>query len=121
MENTNRKTFGTLEELYNATTHTNAQEILNGRMCTKAGGWEDVEIAPDVRAQVIEQIVEIAGGRQATRQAMRRTLEDERPQHWALKRMHLLPPYGSSPARLSYCAGQDYTSEMRQLRDYLRK
>ena len=47
-----------------------------------------------------------------------RCLMHERPQHWALSRM-FVKKYGEAPASISYCAGQDYTYEMGQLRKYL--
>ena len=114
-----RLTFATLEELHAVTSQTTAQQVLNGRIHHNAHGWVDVDIAPELRKQVIDSVVEIAGGHHATRAAIRRNLENGNPQHWALDRMHV-DKYGDNPAEVRYCAGQDYTYEMGQLRAALK-
>lgn len=111
--------FSSLDEIHAATRQTSAQQILNGYLCLKDEGWTDADIAPALREQVVNEVVALAGGRLSTRERMWRTLTYEAPQHWALGRM-FVEKYGESPARLRYCAGQDYPSEMAQLRAYLK-
>lgn len=115
---TTARTFATLDEIHAATRQTSAQEILNGRICLKDEGWTDVEIPAALREQVVNEVVAIAGGHRATRNRMWHALTYERRQHWALRRMFVEKYEG--PAHLGYCAGQDYTYEMGQLRAALK-
>lgn len=120
METTTKaRTFATLDEIHAATTQTSAQQLLNGRVCLNDEGWADIEITPDLREQIVNEVVAIAGGRKQTRERMWRALTYETRQHWALGRM-FVEKYDESPARLHYCAGQDYTYEMGQLRTALK-
>jgi len=113
------KTIKSLNQLYKcAGAHqVTAQEVLNERTYIN-GAWQSIKVAPELQSEIIETIINTAGGWQKTKANMRRTL-DERPQHWALARF-LLEKY-KGPAFFSYCAGQDMTSEMRHLRTYLNK
>jgi hypothetical protein len=106
--------FDSLDAIHAACRQTNAQEILNGHVCLTDEGWTDIEVSPEVRAQVIDEVVKAAGGRMETRRRMHQCLTNERPQHWALRRM-IVEKYNGA-AFVHYCAGQDYTFEMKQLR-----
>lgn len=110
--------FGTLDEVHAVTRQTSAQELLNGRIHHNDHGWIDCTITLELHEQIAEQVAEIAGGRKDTRARSRFALMHERPQHWALRRM-FVEKYGDKPAIMHYCAGQDYTYEMGQLRRYL--
>ena len=112
--------FETLEQLKAAETgQITAQQLLNGRGHV-SGQWQSIEMSDDLRAEVIEAIVTLVGGRGDTPNRVRRCLSIERPQHWALDRF-FVEKYGDKPAKLRYCAGQDQTHEMRILRDYLKR
>lgn len=120
METTTKaRTFATLDAIHAATNQTSAQQLLNGRVCLKDEGWTDIEITPELREQVVNEVVSLAGGHRATQARMWRSLTYETRQHWALGRM-FVEKYDESPARLRYCAGQDYPSEMAQLRAALK-
>ncbi len=112
------KTFTTLESIYKATPQTSAQQILNEHVYLKGKGWADIKITPELREQVVNMVVEIAGGHTKTKSAMWRTLTYQSPQHWALNRIFVKSFDGK--AALRYCAGQDYTYEMGQLRAALK-
>ena len=111
------KTFKTLDQILKNTTQTSAQQILNGRIYLKNKGWADIKVTPELREQVIDEVVDIAGGHTKTREAMWRTLTYQSPQHWALDRIFVEK---GNPPTLRYCAGQDYTYEMGQLRAALK-
>jgi hypothetical protein len=115
------KIFKTLDEVFIAagSHQVTAQELLNGRSYV-FGEWQEVQISNDLREEIIEMIVETAGGRGRTKSDTKYRLRNERPQHWAIDRF-LLSKYGNSPAHLSYCAGQDQIWEMRNLRNYLKR
>ena len=112
--------FETLDQLKAAESgQITAQEILNGRAHVN-GQWQSIEMSDDLRAEVIEAIVTLVGGRGDTPNRVRRCLSIERPRHWALDRF-FIHKYGDKPAKLSYCDGQDQKQEMRLLRDYLKR
>ena len=110
--------FTTLEDVHAVTRQTSAQELLNGCICHKEHGWTGCTISPELHELIADQVSELAGGRKDTKARVWRCLMHERPQHWALGRM-FVEKYGEGPALISYCAGQDYTYEMGQLRRYL--
>lgn len=119
-------TFKTLDDIFNAAaSQVTAQQILNGRIhlksipSSKFSGWSEIQITPELREEVISRVVESAGGREKTKMRMYSRMRYDRPQHWAIDRF-LLQKYGDKPAFLSYCAGQDQTYEMKQLREYLK-
>lgn len=114
------KTYTTLEELYQDAhpAQLTAQAILNGRGILH-GTYQDFQISPELREQVVDKLTDSIGGRGDTPNRVRRSLAWERPQHWGLERF-LLVKYGDRPAYLSYCAGQDQTWEMREIRNYLK-
>lgn len=111
--------FTNLDEIFVAagTHQVTAQEVLNRRSYV-FGEWQEISITDDLKNEIIEEIVQTAGGRNATKNSARYCLRYERPRHWALDRF-LLSKYGENTARFSYCAGQDMTWEMSNLRKYL--
>jgi hypothetical protein len=95
------------------------QELLNGRTWTKKHGWSKVTLKPEFREQVINDIVNLFGGINRTKNNIRRNLTHERRQHWGLDRV-LLVKYGKNPARLTYCVGQDQNWENNVIRGALK-
>lgn len=118
MSTTTALHFTTLDQVHAVTRQTSAQELLNGRINHTTEGWIDCTISPELHELIADQVCAIIGGRKDTRARAWRCLMHERPQHWALSRM-FVEKYGEAPASISYCAGQDYTYEMGQLRKYL--
>lgn len=97
-----------------------AAEILRERLYLSNVGWQDVEITPELRKEVIERIVKCAGGRETSKDAIRNRLRYKNfPYHWSLGRF-LLEQYGDNPARLSYWPGQDWSYEMNDFRKFYR-
>jgi len=114
------KTFNSFEELLkDATGQINAQEIINRRAYI-GGVWQSFEVTEDFISEFIESVVSILGGQNRTKSDMRFNLRRTASQHWGLSRI-ILSKYGESPARWSYCAGQDYPSEIATIRKYLAK
>lgn len=115
------KKLETLEQIYDEISsyhQVTAQELLNGRTYLPETGWSDVELSFPMKVEIVNRIVEIAGGREKQKTSMRFRLMQERPQHWALDRF-VVAKY--SVVKLIYIAGQDQSYEMKQLRKYLSK
>lgn len=115
------KTLKNLDQVYKlAGKHqVTAQELLNDRLYIDGKGWSEVKLTPEFRVNLVNNILDILGGRTNTRQQMERRLMFEKPQHWGLGRI-LLSNYNNKGARLSYCAGQDMTWELREIRNALK-
>jgi len=114
------KTFNTYQELIEATgNQLTAQQVINKRVYIKADNWQAVEFTPEFMDHFNKDILNVIGGHQQTRARLRSVLEYSKPQHWALSRI-FLNDYGTGP-RWGYCAGQDYTAELQQLRNALKK
>lgn len=95
-----------------------AQDLLNENMYLKTTGWSKVKLTDKFKEDLVEKIVEIAGGQHNTKRTTRMVLNHRKPQHWALDRI-FIEKYGKRVV-MSYCAGQDYTYEMAQLRKHLK-
>jgi hypothetical protein len=94
----------------------NAQQVLNGRMYTN-DGWEQVKVTNEFRELVANQVCETLGGRDYTKEAVKQSLLDG-TQHWGVERM-IFEDYTNPGFR--YCAGQDYPTEIKTIRNFLRK
>jgi hypothetical protein len=117
------KTLKNLKQVFeSAGSQVTAQELLNGRLYLKNKGWSSVKISDELKESIISSIVETAGGRENTKVRMYAKLRNSKPQHWAIARF-LLSRYDSvrnGEPYFSYCAGQDQTWEMKQLRNFLK-
>lgn len=114
------QTFNTYAEILAASgNQVTGQELINRRLYLKDGGWQTIELSENLADTLARDISNILGGRIATKKAVYNTLVYSKPQHWGLSRI-LLEQYGDSPARLSYCAGQDYTWECNAIRSKLK-
>ena len=91
-----------------------AQQLLNQRLYIEGEGWGEVCLSPSFRKQVITDVCNVLGGHLKTRARIESNLTYRKPQHWGLERIML---YGrGTKACLSYCAGQDYYYELKQIR-----
>jgi len=95
----------------------NAQQVLNGRMSTKTQGWAKVNVTEEFREEVINLVCDLLPkySREETKDKLR-----DGAQHWGLERMIFHHYKGSKPG-LSYCAGQDYPSEIKLIQRNLLK
>ena len=96
---------------------TSAQDLLNERLYLKTTGWSKVQLTDEFKRQLCDMLTRGIGGHHKTKEKIERCLLFRSPQHWALKRF-FLTKYGKE-ARISYYAGQDHVSEMRDLRNFL--
>jgi hypothetical protein len=111
--------FESLKELFEASKghQLTAQEIVNGRSYIN-GNWQDFEMTSEARDEAARVISETLGGWKATQQAVYNSLRWGRPQHWGLSRVFFREYEGK--ILCSYCAGQDYPSELRAIRNALK-
>ena len=113
-------TIDSLEKAWKVTDYqTSAQDLLNERIHLKTTGWSKVRLTEKFKEELCEMLSEKIGGQFNTRQTVEKCLKFRNPQHWALDRF-FLSKYKKSDARISYCAGQDATWEMRELRKHLK-
>lgn len=113
------RTIKTLNQAFKAVKNqVTAQQLLNGRINTTSKGWEAVKITEELKETIVKQIVDILGGHTKTQNRIENALKFKNVQHWALKRM-IVEDHGSG-AVIRYCAGQDYTAEMQQIRNYIK-
>ena len=92
------------------------QEILNGSVCLKDKGWSRLILSPVVREELIQQAINIFGGRKSD--TLHRALSmSPPPQHWGLSRMIVK----KHSQKLMYVAGQDYVWELNDIRKWLYK
>jgi len=113
------KTFNTLDEIFdNATGQITAQQLINERahIC---GEWQNIKLSDELKRELSILITEICGGQEKTKSYVKYTLNNSSPQHWGLDRI-ILSRYGAT-AKFSYCAGQDYLSELSTIRKFLSK
>lgn len=113
------KTFNTLEQIKEVESQeVNIQSLLNGRMCFKDRGWDDIKLSPELREQTCKQVSELLGGTYKTKEIVYNLLMHSKPQHWGLERI-LVVDYGRG-AYLEYCAGQEQSYELNAIRKDLR-
>jgi hypothetical protein len=113
------KTFETLGEIKAVESQeVTVQSLLNGRMCFKKQGWDDINLSPELREQICDEVVTILGGQEKTKERIYNLLMRSKPQHWGLERIQVVD-YGNG-AELEYCAGQDETYELNQIRRELK-
>jgi len=118
------RTLKTLDQLAKLQKKTKVQitvqQVINSRVYLDNGlGWSKVIVSDELKEEIAESVSQLFGGRYTTRAAMKRTLLNERPQHWGLERI-FVAKYGKNAARLSYCVGQDGQTEATILRNALK-
>jgi hypothetical protein len=113
------KTFKTLDQALKAVDNQlTIQDLLNNRIYLKGKGWTNVKLTDELKEQIIDKVTEILGGWHSTRSTVRKSLQYREPQHWTLRRM-FVNNYGNG-AKISYCAGQCYTTELAEGRKYIK-
>tara|TARA_R110000782_G_scaffold145379_1_gene238115 strand:+ start:390 stop:791 length:402 start_codon:yes stop_codon:yes gene_type:complete len=114
-------TIDSLNKAWKVTDYqTSAQNLLNERIHLKTTGWTKVKLTPEFKQELCEMLANQIGGQWKSKNIVENCLKFRNPQHWALDRF-FLSKYNKGNARISYCAGQDATWEMRQLRNELKK
>lgn len=90
----------------------NLENLNHKRASINGLGWTDIAIDESFKAESLQQIVDIIGGRDATKAKVLRNLSNNKVNGWFLQRFIYMPKYD----RWSYCAGQDYPSEIASIR-----
>lgn len=98
---------------------TDMQNILNGQIYIDGAGWTNIILTKNLRMELAGLLSELYGGRAKTKENVRYTLINERPQHWGLSRTYIELRKGQP--RIYYITGQDQTWENAQIRKYLSK
>ena len=99
-----------------------AQEIINRRTFVQ-GEWQTIDLTDKCEDELVSAILDVLGGWAKNQPRMARAIRFSKPQHWGLSRI-FIEKYGdpaTSPLRISYCAGQDYPWELKQIRQYLNR
>lgn len=80
-------------------------------------GWENIKIDPEFKEKAIDEIVELLGGRQATKDRIRFVIKNTPVHAWFASRIY----FNASRQRWEYIAGQDYPREITEIRNQLKK
>ncbi|WAX17073.1 hypothetical protein PF672P2_00058 [Parabacteroides phage PF672P2] len=112
--------FNTLEELVNAAKPClNAENLINKRAYFPETGWSDFEIDDDEREKGLELITHAIGGRNNTKEYNLARMKRGSMSSGYLTRIHLRIGHSGS-FTANYIAGQDYVSELKDLRRYMK-
>ena len=113
------KTFTTFTELFEAVEKANGQlnfQILLNRRANFGNGWEDFTMEEDEFRNQIDYIVdEVLGGWNKYKGRIKYILNNTPLQHWGFQRIIF------NGKRWQYVAGQDYTNELKQIRNFIKK
>lgn len=90
----------------------NLENLTHNRASITGIGWTDIIIDETFKAESLQQIVDIIGGREATKVKVLRNLTNNKVNGWFMQRFIYMPKYD----RWSYCAGQDYDNEIASIR-----
>ena len=113
------KKFNTILELSLAIEKANGQlnlEILLNRRANFGNGWEDFTMEEyEFRDQINTIVDEVLGGWQKHKYALKYQLNNIPLSHWGFQRIIYMG------GRWRYVAGQDYTNELKQIREFIKK
>ena len=113
------KKFNTILELSLAIEKANGQlnlEILLNRRANFGNGWEDFTMEEYEFRNQIDYIVDnVLGGWNSHKGRIKYILNNTPLQHWGFQRIIF------NGKRWQYVAGQDYTNELKQIRNFIKK
>ena len=92
-------------------------DLTTERAHLKNIGWSDIKIEDSFYLNSINEIVELIGGREKTKKTVRFRLKNEPCHHWCSE--HFV--WSESRQVWTYVAGQDYDSEIKQIRRHFTK
>lgn len=90
----------------------NLEHLNHNRASIIGVGWSDIIIDENFKAESLQQIADIIGGRVATKEKVLRNLSNNKVTGWFMQRFIYMPKYD----RWSYVAGQDYVGELTSIR-----
>ena len=113
------KKFNTILELSLAIEKANGQlnlQILLNRRVNFGNGWEDFSMEEEEFRNAINYIVdEVLGGWKSHKYTLKYQLNNVPLSHWGFQRIIF------NGKRWQYVAGQDYTNELKQIRNFIKK
>jgi hypothetical protein len=80
-------------------------------------GWTDIKIDPDFKEKSIDQIINILGGHQKTKDRIKFVIKNTPISGWYSDRIVFEPAVN----RWVYIAGQDHPKEINEIRNDLKK
>lgn len=93
----------------------NAENLNHHRAAITGEGWQDIKICPKFLELSVKQISDLLGGKTETRDRIKHNLKNVKLNHWGLQR------FIWNGKRWNYCAGQSYTEEINDIRNFLKK
>jgi hypothetical protein len=106
--------YSTIEGMHRATYNGNLtlESILHSRIYHTKHGWITAQLAEPAKDKALQECADIIGGR--NRNKVLGVLRYSSFSHWSLSRFMYKPGSG-----WSYCAGQDYPSELATIRKFI--
>lgn len=102
-----------------------AQRIINGNIKTSKG-WETFKLSEEIEEEIAQLVSITLGGRGKTQSQVFNAVSRRSPQHWGLSRIIFTNRPNPKDKRknilsCSYAAGQDYPSELNEIRTAIKK
>src|SRR5690606_8680279 len=102
----------TKQNVLDKVTQFNLEHLNHNRASINGIGWTDIAIDETFKAESLQQIVDIIGGRESTKAKVLHNLTSNKVNGWFMNRFIYIPKYD----RWSYVAGQDYVGEIASIR-----
>lgn len=96
---------------------TSIYNVLNNKAYTTGNGWSEVMFSKEVKDMLLALTVKVIGGNKPM--SVRRFLANGTYRHYTLERMFI--ECYDNIISVSYCAGQDHTYELNDLRRFIYK
>lgn len=93
----------------------NLEHLNHNRANINGIGWTDIVVDESFKAESLQQIADIIGGRAATKEKVLRNLSNNKINGWFMQRFIYMPNYDI----WCYTAGQDYVGEITSIRKKL--
>ena len=110
-----KRTYKNIDNLAKNVSQVTAQTLISQRAYFNGVGWEEINNL--MTDEIAQEIADLLGGRNATKETIVRVLTTQRFSAWYLERII----YDEKRKQWTYCAGQDYPYEIKQIRNDLRK
>ena len=90
----------------------NLENLNHNRASINGIGWTDIVVDETFKAESLRKIVDIIGGREATKAKVLHNLTSNKVNGWFMQRFIYMPKHDI----WTYCAGQDYVGEITSIR-----
>ena len=111
-----KRTYKNIENLQKVSEQLTLENILHCRTYHKKVGY--ITINDLMTEDLAQSIADLLGGQSKTKEAVKRSLlyHGKSLNHWGLRRIL----YSKRLKRFTYCAGQDYTYEVKEIRNSIK-